>query len=134
YPSVKHLEKEIILYAEEHGYVETYFKRKRIIEGINSQNRVIKSGAERMAVNTVIQGTAAEVLKKVMINLYNLLKDRNDIHMLLQVHDELIFEVAKDKALEYKEKIEKIMRESIKFSKVNLEVNSSIGQNWSETK
>ncbi|MGL4999651.1 MAG: DNA polymerase I [Cetobacterium sp.] len=134
YPSVKHLEKEIIMYAEEHGYVETYFKRKRIIEGINSQNRVVKSGAERMAVNTVIQGTAAEVLKKVMINLYNLLKDKKDIHMLLQVHDELIFEVEKDKALQYKEEIEKIMRESIKFSKVNLEVNSSIGQNWSETK
>ncbi|MGL5000719.1 MAG: DNA polymerase I [Cetobacterium sp.] len=134
YPSVKHLEKEIIMYAEEHGYVETYFKRKRIIEGINSQNRVVKSGAERMAVNTVIQGTAAEVLKKVMINLYNLLKDKNDIHMLLQVHDELIFEVIEDKALQYKKEIEKIMKESIKFSKVNLEVNSSIGQNWSETK
>ncbi|MGL4935515.1 MAG: DNA polymerase I [Cetobacterium sp.] len=134
YPSVKHLEKEIIMSAEENGYVETYFKRKRIIDGINSNNRVIKSQAERMAVNTVIQGTAAEVLKKVMINLYNLLKDKNDIHMLLQVHDELIFEVEKDKALEYKTEIEKVMRESIKFSKVNLEVNSSIGQNWSETK
>ena len=134
YPAVKHLEKEIIEYAEEHGYVETYFKRKRIIEGINSKNRVIKNQAERMAVNTVIQGTAAEVLKKVMINLYDLLKDKKDIHMLLQVHDELIFEVEKEKALEYKEKIEKIMRESIQFSKVKLEVNSSIGQNWAETK
>ena len=87
-----------------------------------------------MAVNTVIQGTAAEVLKKVMINLYDLLKDKEDIHMLLQVHDELIFEVEKEKVLEYKEKIEKIMRESIQFSKVKLEVNSSIGQNWAETK
>ncbi|MDX8335318.1 DNA polymerase I [Candidatus Cetobacterium colombiensis] len=134
YPSVKHLEKEIIMYAEEHGYVETYFKRKRIIEGINSKNRVIKSQAERMAVNTVIQGTAAEVLKKVMINLYNFLKDKNDIYMLLQVHDELIFEVEKDKVLKYKEEIEKIMRESIKFSKVKLEVNSSIGNSWAETK
>ncbi|MGL5595420.1 MAG: DNA polymerase I [Cetobacterium sp.] len=134
YPTVKHLEKEIIEYAEEHGYVETYFKRKRIIEGINSKNRVIKNQAERMAVNTVIQGTAAEVLKKVMINLYDLLKDKEDIHMLLQVHDELIFEVEKEKVLEYKEKIEKIMRESIQFSKVKLEVNSSIGQNWAETK
>ncbi|MCX3066145.1 DNA polymerase I [Cetobacterium somerae] len=134
YPAVKHLEKEIIEYAEEHGYVETYFKRKRIIEGINSKNRVIKNQAERMAVNTVIQGTAAEVLKKVMINLYDLLKDKEDIHMLLQVHDELIFEVEKEKVLEYKEKIEKIMRESIQFSKVKLEVNSSIGQNWAETK
>lgn len=134
YPAVKYLEKEIIEYAEEHGYVETYFKRKRIIEGINSKNRVIKNQAERMAVNTVIQGTAAEVLKKVMINLYDLLKDKEDIHMLLQVHDELIFEVEKEKVLEYKEKIEKIMRESIQFSKVKLEVNSSIGQNWAETK
>lgn len=134
YPAVKHLEKEIIEYAEQNGYVETYFKRKRIIEGINSKNRVIKNQAERMAVNTVIQGTAAEVLKKVMINLYNLLKDKEDIHMLLQVHDELIFEVEKEKTLEYREKIEKIMRESIQFSKVKLEVNSSIGQNWAETK
>lgn len=134
YPSVKHLEKEIIMSAEEHGYVETYFKRKRIIEGINSKNRVIKNQAERMAVNTVIQGTAAEILKKVMINLYEVLKTKNDIHMLLQVHDELIFEVEKEKALEYKDIIEKIMRESIKFSKVKLEVNSSIGENWSETK
>ncbi|MEG2696010.1 MAG: DNA polymerase, partial [Cetobacterium sp.] len=130
----KHLEKEIIMYAEEHGYVETYFKRKRIIEGINSKNRVIKSQAERMAVNTVIQGTAAEILKKVMINLYDVLKDKNDIHMLLQVHDELIFEVEKEKALEYKDLIENIMKDSIKFSKVKLEVNSSIGENWSETK
>lgn len=134
YPSVKHLEKEIIMYAEEHGYVETYFKRKRIIDGINSKNRVIKNQAERMAVNTVIQGTAAEVLKKVMINLYEVLKNKDDIHMLLQVHDELIFEVKEEKAVEYKEKIEKIMRESIKFSRVKLEVNSSIGQNWAETK
>ncbi|WP_448821716.1 DNA polymerase I [Cetobacterium sp.] len=134
YPAVKHLEKEIIEYAEEHGYVETYFKRKRIIDGINSKNRVIKNQAERMAVNTVIQGTAAEVLKKVMIDLYEVLKDKEDIHMLLQVHDELIFEVEKEKVLEYKEKIEKIMRESIQFSKVKLEVNSSIGQNWAETK
>nr|WP_307774774.1 DNA polymerase I [uncultured Cetobacterium sp.] len=134
YPSVKHLEKEIISYAEEHGYVETYFKRKRIIEGINSKNRVIKNQAERMAVNTVIQGTAAEVLKKVMIKLYDTLKDKTDIDMLLQVHDELIFEVKKEKAEEYRDAIEKIMRESIKFSKVKLEVNSSIGQNWSETK
>lgn len=134
YPAVKHLEKEIIEYAEEHGYVKTYFKRKRIIDGINSKNRVIKNQAERMAVNTVIQGTAAEVLKKVMIDLYEVLKDKEDIHMLLQVHDELIFEVEKEKVLEYKEKIEKIMRESIQFSKVKLEVNSSIGQNWAETK
>lgn len=134
YPSVKHLEKEIIMFAEEHGYVETYFKRKRIIDGINSKNKNIKSQAERMAVNTVIQGTAAEILKKVMIKLYDVLKDKTDINMLLQVHDELIFEVKKEKATEYKDTIEKIMKESIKFEKVNLDVKGAIGNNWAELK
>ncbi|WP_297487578.1 DNA polymerase I [uncultured Cetobacterium sp.] len=134
YPSVKHLEKEIVLFAEENGFVETYFKRKRIIEGINSKNKIVKSQAERMAVNTVIQGTAAEILKKVMINLYEFLENKEDINMLLQVHDELIFEVKEEKVIEYKNKIEDIMRNSIEFSKVKLEVNSSIGENWSETK
>lgn len=134
YPLVKKLEKEIVEFAEEKGYVETYFKRKRIIEGINSKNRVLKNQAERMAVNTVIQGTAAEVIKKVMIELHKNIKDNEDIKLLLQVHDELIFEVKENKIEEYREKIEKIMREHIKFSKVKLEINSSVGKNWSETK
>lgn len=134
YPKVKELEKEIIKFAEENGYVETYFKRKRIIDGINSKNRVIKSQADRMAVNTVIQGSAAEILKKVMIELYRVLKDKEDIKMLLQVHDELIFEVKEDVATKYEEKIEKIMKEHVKLENVQLEVNGSIGDNWSETK
>lgn len=134
YPKVRELEKKIVKFAEENGYVETYFKRKRIIDGINSKNRIIKNQAQRMAVNTVIQGSAAEVLKKVMIEIHKIIKNDDNIKMLLQVHDELIFEVRKEVAQEYKEKIEKVMKECVKFKNVQLEVNGALGDNWAETK
>lgn len=134
YPMVAELEREIVHKAEETGYAETYFKRRREIEGIHSRNKNIKSQAERMAVNTVIQGTAAEIIKKVMIELYKIFKDKDDIKLLLQVHDELIFEIKEDKAEEYKKIIEDIMKNSVKFKNVELEVNSSIGDNWAEAK
>ena len=134
YPKVRELEAEIIKKAEETGYVKTYFNRRRDIEGIHSRNKNIKNQGERMAVNTVIQGTAAEVIKKVMIELYKFLKGKEDIKMLLQVHDELIFEIKDEKVEEYKAVIENIMRNSVKFENVRLEVNSSVGKNWAEAK
>lgn len=134
YPKVRKLEAEIIKKAEETGYVKTYFNRRRDIEGIHSRNKNIKNQGERMAVNTVIQGTAAEVIKKVMIELYKFLKEKEDIKMLLQVHDELIFEIKDEKVEEYKAVIENIMRNSVKFENVKLEVNSSVGKNWAEAK
>lgn len=134
YPKVRELETEIIKKAEEIGYVKTYFNRRRDIEGIHSRNKNIKNQGERMAVNTVIQGTAAEVIKKVMIELYKFLKEKEDIKMLLQVHDELIFEIKDEKVEEYKAVIENIMRNSVKFENVKLEVNSSVGKNWAEAK
>ena len=134
YPKVRELETEIIKKAEEIGYVKTYFNRRRDIEGIHSRNKNIKNQGERMAVNTVIQGTAAEVIKKVMIELYKFLKEKEDIKMLLQVHDELIFEIKDEKVEEYKAVIENIMRNSVKFENVKLEINSSVGKNWAEAK
>ena len=134
YPKVRELETKIIKKAEETGYVKTYFNRRRDIEGIHSRNKNIKNQGERMAVNTVIQGTAAEVIKKVMIELYKFLKGKEDIKMLLQVHDELIFEIKDEKVEEYKAVIENIMRNSVKFENVKLEVNSSVGKNWAEAK
>lgn len=134
YPKVRELETEIIKKAEETGYVKTYFNRRRDIEGIHSRNKNIKNQGERMAVNTVIQGTAAEVIKKVMIELYKFLKGKEDIKMLLQVHDELIFEIKDEKVEEYKAVIENIMRNSVKFKNVRLEVNRSVGKNWAEAK
>ena len=134
YPKVKGFEKEIVEFTEKHGYTETFFGRRRLIDGINSKNKNIKSQAERMAVNSVIQGTAAEIIKKVMIEIYKYIKDRDGIYMLLQVHDELIFEIEKEKLEMYREDIEKIMRESVKFDSVPLEINTNIGVNWAETK
>lgn len=134
YPRVKEFEKEIIEFTEKNGYTETLFGRRRIIEGINSKNKNIKSQAERMAVNSVIQGTAAEVLKQVMIEIYRYIKDKAGISLLLQVHDELIFEISQDRLEEYRENIEKIMRECVKFDSVPLEINTNIGVNWAETK
>lgn len=134
YPKVKGFEKEIVEFTEKYGYTETFFGRRRLIDGINSKNKNIKSQAERMAVNSVIQGTAAEIIKKVMIEIYRYIKDRDGISLLLQVHDELIFEIEKEKLEMYRENIEKIMRESVKFDSVPLEINTNIGVNWAETK
>jgi len=134
YPRVAHFEREVIEFAEKHGYVETYFGRKRIIEGIHSKNKMVKSQAERMAVNTVVQGTAAEILKKVMINIHAWLVQKEDIHLLLQVHDELIFEIQKEKLEEYQRKLIHFMRETIQLEEVELEVNSNIGDTWAEAK
>lgn len=134
YPRVTTFEKEVIEFGEEHGYVKTLFGRKRYISGIDSKNKTIKAQAERMAVNTVIQGTAAEVLKKVMLKVYETLKDKDDIALLLQVHDELIFEVEESSVEKYSEILANIMKNTVKLEDVNLNININIGKNWAEAK
>ena len=134
YPRVTTFEKEVIEFGEEHGYVKTLFGRKRYISGIDSKNKTIKAQAERMAVNTVIQGTAAEVLKKVMLKVYEVLKDKDDIALLLQVHDELIFEVEENSVEKYSEILADIMKNTVKLEDVNLNININIGKNWAEAK
>jgi len=134
YPRVTTFEREVIEFGEEHGYVKTLFGRKRYISGIDSKNKTIKSQAERMAVNTVIQGTAAEVLKKVMVKVYDVLKDKEDIALLLQVHDELIFEVEKSSVEKYSEILADIMKNTVQLEDVKLNININIGKNWAEAK
>ena len=134
YPRVTTFEKEVIEFGEEHGYVKTLFGRKRYISGIDSKNKTIKSQAERMAVNTVIQGTAAEVLKKVMVKVYDVLKDKEDITLLLQVHDELIFEVEESSVEKYSEILADIMKNTVQLEDVKLNININIGKNWAEAK
>ncbi len=134
YPRVKELEEEIVKSAEENGFVRTLYGRKRVVDGITAKNRNIKNQAERMAVNTVIQGTAADILKKVMIEVFKTIKDEKDISLSLQVHDELIFEV-KDSSIEkYSKLIKKVMEESISLEDVNLKANVSYGKNWAKAK
>ncbi|MGL6101373.1 MAG: DNA polymerase, partial [Fusobacteriaceae bacterium] len=134
YPKVKELEKKTIEFAENNGYVTTYFGRKRQIEGITSKNRTIKNSAERMAVNSVIQGTASEIIKKAMVDIYKEIKNSSEIKLLLQVHDELIFEVDELSAQIWREKMEKLMVDAVEFKNVKLSVNGALGDNWSELK
>jgi len=134
YSGVSRFIEDTISQAKKDGFVKTLFGRKRIIEGINSKNKNIAKQAERMAVNTIIQGTAADILKIVMIKIYDEIKNENDIKMNLQVHDELIFEVKDESIEKYTEKIKNIMENTIKFKNVDFVVEPKIGKNWSETK
>jgi DNA polymerase-1 len=87
-----------------------------------------------MAVNTVVQGTAANILKVVMIELYKTLKDKTDIKMLLQVHDELIFEVKDESIDKYMTLIDDLMENTIKFDSVRLKANGNVAKTWGELK
>ena len=134
YPKVKELETKIIEDAEKKGYVETIYGRKRSIPELKSNNKNLRNAGERMAVNTVIQGSAADILKIVMVKLYEELKGNEEIFMNLQVHDELVFEIRNDKIDFYMEKIKHTMESSVVLPDVKLKVNGAYGNNWSETK
>ncbi|QXW66236.1 DNA polymerase I [Streptobacillus moniliformis] len=131
YPKVRILLDDIIEKAKKDGYVETKFGTRRYVYDINSSNINIKEQAKRMAVNTVIQGTAANIIKKVMKKIYDKLCNDN-VKMLLQVHDELIFEVRED--INIFEEIRDIMQNTIVFDDVVLKVNGSEGDNWAVLK
>lgn len=126
--------------AARKGYTETFFGRRRYFEGINSHIPYIKAQAERMAVNAPIQGTEADVIKIAMIRIDEYItahKLENDVFPLLQVHDELIYEVREAKAAEVAPEIEKIMESVIdpKDSKgVLLRAFGGTGKNWGELK
>ena len=130
YPRVRKFLDIVTETAKLHGFVETFYGTRRYISGINATNKNVQAQAVRMAVNTVVQGTAANIIKKVMIELHEEFKNDENIKMLLQVHDELIFEVRDEFAKEYMEKIEKIMENTVEFKKVPLKANGSVAKNW----
>lgn len=130
YPRVRKFLEIVTETAKLYGFVETFYGTRRYISGINAKNKNIQAQAVRMAVNTVVQGTAANIIKKVMIELHQEFKNDKNIKMLLQVHDELIFEVCDEFSKEYMEKIEKIMENTVKFKKVPLKANGSVAKNW----
>ncbi len=120
--------------AETYGYTITYHGRKRFLPDIHSQNRTIKANAERMAINSPIQGTAADIIKIAMIRIDKRMKEEGlKSKMLLQVHDELIFEVTEDEI----EKMKEIVRtgmETVVDLKVPLRVDMGLGVNWYDLK
>lgn len=134
FKKIKKMMDNSIKEAQEKGYVLTLFGRRRKLDDINSNIAMIKKSAERMAINTPLQGTAADIIKLAMINAAALIHNQpEEIRMILQVHDELIFEVREDKLNYYAPKIKKIMEEVIKLS-VPLSVDYHCGKNWSQLK
>lgn len=132
YPQLKVFIDKQIHFARENGYVETILGRRRYLPDINSRNQVVRGAAERNAVNAPIQGSAADIIKIAMINIYNLLKDNKlKTKMLLQVHDELIFDVPKNELDFVKPLIKKTMEEAYQFA-VPLVVDLGVGKNWLE--
>jgi DNA polymerase-1 len=120
--------------AEDTGYAETLFGRKRALPDIKSTNRQVKAMAERVAINSPIQGTAADVIKLAMINIQRILKERNlKSKMVLQVHDELIFDVEPSEMDEMKTLVKTEMEGAVNLT-VQLKVEMGTGQNWYDLK
>ena len=134
YPAVDKYMQDIIAKTRELGYVRTLMGRKREIEEIKNSNYMIRSMGDRMALNTPIQGAEADILKMAMIELYNEFNKGNyKTKMLLQVHDELIFEVP-DNELEVIKGIVKNIMEGIYKLSVPLKIELDQGKNWYEAK
>jgi DNA polymerase-1 len=132
YPGVKKYMDETREQAREQGYVETVFGRRLYLPEINSRNGNRRQYAERSAINAPMQGTAADIIKRAMIAVYDWLEnDPIDARMIMQVHDELVFEVAAGQAEALSERIRDIMCNAAELS-VPLKVDIGVGKNWDE--
>jgi len=131
YKKIKKFIDNTLIFVREHSYVETYFGRRRIIPEIGSSIPQIRNAAERMAINAPIQGTAADLMKIAMINIYKEIKKDPNIQMLLQVHDELVFEVKKELMEKYAKRVKEIMEGVYRFP-VPIKVDLFAGKNWGE--
>ena len=134
YQKIKEFMENIKESAKKEGYVETLFNRRRYIPEMNSNNYMVRQFGARVAMNTPIQGTAADIMKIAMIKLFNELKERKlESNILLQIHDELLLEVKKEE----KDKVEKLLKDSMEGAmqlKVPLKVELSEADNWYEAK
>ena len=134
YPKIKEYNKKVIDEAYKNGYVLTIMNRKRIIDELNNTNYIIRSQGERIAQNTPVQGSAADILKLAMVNIYDEFNKRNlKSKMILQIHDELIFNVVKEEIDIVKEIIKNKMENVYKL-RVPLVVDIEEGNNWYDAK
>lgn len=134
YPGIKEYMDNSIKHAKEKGYVTTMFNRKRNIPELKNTVYTIRQSGERIALNTPIQGTAADIIKLAMVKVYKAIKENNlKTKMIIQVHDELIFDVPKEELEKVKELVTEIMDNVIKLN-VPLAVDVNYGKNWAEAK
>ena len=131
YPGVRAFMDATREQAHRDGYVQTLFGRRLYLENLNSRNQAFRAGAERAAINAPMQGTAADIIKRAMIAVSAWIEPRDDVRMLMQVHDELVFEVRADAVDEVRAGIEKHMTGAASLS-VPLQVDIGVGANWDE--
>lgn len=119
--------------AKAQGYVETVFGRRLYLPDINARNATRRKAAERAAINAPMQGTAADIIKQAMLCVHEWIGqiDNQDINMVMQVHDELVFEIANDKVAEYSQQINRLMEQAVSLD-VPLLVEAGVGNNWDE--
>jgi DNA polymerase-1 len=131
YPTVLQYMEESKQFAREHGYVETFFGRRLWLPEINSSNGLRKAGAERAAINAPMQGTAADLIKLAMIQVQQWIDDNSDLkgQVIMQVHDELVFEVPDNEVEKFTKKIPQIMQNVAKLD-IPLIVEINAGENW----
>jgi len=134
FPGIKDYMDKTIREAHLTGYVKTMFNRKRIIDELNNKNYIIRSSGERMALNTPVQGTAADILKMAMVTLYQKMNELNlNSKMLVQVHDELVFDVPNNEVEIMSNLIRDVMENIYRLS-VPLKVDIEYGRTWYEAK
>jgi DNA polymerase-1 len=132
YPGVKRYLELTKEEARKKGYVQTILGRRRVIQDINAANRQVREAAERMAINMPVQGTSADIIKKAMINLHReMIQSKLKSKMLLQVHDELVFEVPESELKEMRQLVPEMMVNAIQLS-IPLKVDVKTGRNWGE--
>jgi DNA polymerase-1 len=132
YPRVKEYIEATKEQARKLGYVQTVMGRRRFIPEINSPNRQVREAAERMAINAPVQGTSADIIKVAMINLHREMERRGlKSKMLLQIHDELLFEVPEEETEHMKSLVSELMSNAIKLC-VPLKIDIKLGKNWGE--
>ncbi|BFU61049.1 MULTISPECIES: DNA polymerase I [Rodentibacter] len=131
YPGVQHFMNDIREKAKAQGYVETLFGRRLYLPEINSNNSMRRKGAERVAINAPMQGTAADIIKRAMIKLDEFVRNDPDIEMIMQVHDELVFEVRSEKVEFFRPLIKQYMETAANLV-VPLIVEVGVGKNWDE--
>ena len=130
YGTIKNYMDKVIAQAREEGYVETIMKRRRYLPDINSGNAIVRGYAERNAINAPIQGSAADVIKMAMISVHSEMKKENvKSKMILQVHDELVFDVHNSEEALMQDLVRKAMEKAVKLT-VPMQVELKLADNW----
>lgn len=131
YTGVKNYMDSVECTAKESGFVETIQGRRLYVPAINSKSKISVAHAIRTAINAPMQGSSADIIKKSMLEIHNIIKDNENIKMIMQVHDELVFEVTEEQVELWSEKLQDIMQNIVKL-KVPLIVDVGVGDNWAQ--